>query len=761
VDTQPAYSLQQLDSPQEWLAFSQPLDDSPPETGQWESKVLVKGMYCAACALAVEEALTTTPGVISARVSAASGQASVMWSASQTRPSKWLVAADKLGYSLLAGSDTVAPATERQEAKEALWRWLVAGFCMMQVMMYATPSYFSSPGDISPDLVKLLRWASWVLTLPVIFFSGVPFFSQAWRDLKARSISMQLPVALGIAVTFAISTAATFEPEGWWGQEVYFDSLTMFVFFLLSGRWLELRLRQRTAGALSNLMHRLPVSVARLLPNGHFERIAMRQLKVGDVVQVLPGEAFPADGQTILGDTYSDEALLTGESRPIAKPVGSAVLAGSYNRSAPVQVRIGHLGKDTRYAQIVALMDRASLDKPRLAVLADRIARPFLLFVLVAAAGAAAFWWSTDPARALMAAVAVLVVTCPCALSLATPTAMLTSAGLWAKHGVLVRNLQAIESLAEIDTVIFDKTGTLTDATIGLHAVQTRSGISQNQALLCARALAQYSLHPISRALVLATEQLAGEDLSHVAQYEVNGAVEVPGQGIQAVLTGAHPLRLRGVLRLGSASFTQCDEAVDSQRLVLADSDGWIATFELAESAKTDAAQTIESLKKLPLNLMMLSGDSDAAARLMANRLGISQAWGGCTPQSKHAQLLGLQQAGKKVLMVGDGLNDGPVLAGANVSIAVGDAVPLSQSQSDFVMPGNQLLVLPQLIVHARRTMAIVRQNLWWAASYNALCVPLALAGWLPAWLAGLGMATSSFLVLANAARLAQFKGQV
>ena len=335
-----------------------------------------------------------------------------------------------------------------------LWRWLVAGFCMMQVMMYAAPTYFTQPGDISPDIERLLRWASWVLSLPVVLFSCKPFFSNAWRDLLQRSISMDLPVAIGIVVTFAVSTAASFEPQGWWGREVYFDSLTMFVFFLLTGRWLEQRLRTRTAGALGALMQRLPASVERLLPSGAFERAAVRSLQSGDVVRVLPGEAFPADGTVQAGATFADEALLTGESRPVARDVGESVMAGSFNVGNPTIVRIERLGLNTRYAQIVALMARATLDKPRLAVLADRVAKPFLIFVLLAALGSVAYWWRTDPALALMAAVAVLVVTCPCALSLATPTAMLTTAGMLARHGVLVRRLQAIEYLADVDTVV-------------------------------------------------------------------------------------------------------------------------------------------------------------------------------------------------------------------------------------------------------------------------------------------------------------------
>jgi Cu2+-exporting ATPase len=708
-------------------------------------------MHCAACSLMLEQALLATPGVQSARVSAASQRASVVWSSAITRPSEWLQAPRALGYTLSPALDTAASDQTRKDARMALWRWLVAGFCMMQVMMYAFPAYVTEPGEIAPDIEKLLRWASWVLTLPVLLFSCRPFFANAWRDLRLRSVSMDLPVALGIAITFVISSAATFETAGWWSDEVYFDSLTMFVFFLLTGRLLEQRLRARTSGALDSLMQRLPDSVQRQLPGGEFEQVAVRRLKVGDLVRVLPGQAFPADGVIEGGNTFADEALLTGESRPVARPVGALVMAGSYNLTATVQVRVQQLGQATRYAGIVALMQRAAVDKPRLAQLADRVARPFLWFVLLAALLAAAYWWSTDPARAVMAAVAVLVVTCPCALSLATPTAMLTSAGVLARQGVLVRRLQALEALADIDTVVFDKTGTLTEARMGLRNISTRDGILAADALALAAGLARHSLHPVSRALLAASEVAA-------QSFRLTDVAELAGQGLQGWLADAWRGIGSGQVRFGSASFCGVQTAPDSDKLqvFLADASGWLARFELDEVFRPDAAAAVKQLQLAGLEVHMLSGDRSAAARRVAERLGIQRVLGDCTPQSKLAHLQALQGQGRKVLMVGDGLNDGPVLARADVSVAVGQAVPLAQAQSDFIVPGGQLLMLANMPGQARRTLSIVKQNLAWAAAYNAVCVPLAIAGYMPAWLAGLGMALSSLFVMLNAARLSR-----
>ena len=741
-----------LDDPAEWSGFSQALEN---EQQDWESRLAIEGMHCAACAFNVERALKAVQGVSSVEVNATSGRARIVWSAALTKPSDWLSAVSKAGYRALPAADAFAQDTRRKNQRLMLWRWLVAGFCMMQVMMYAYPAYVANAGEMTPDMLNLLRWASWVLTLPVLLFSSGPFFSNALNDLKMRQISMDMPVALGILITFIVSTAATFEPNGWWGEEVYFDSLTMFVFFLLTGRWIELRMRDRTAGALDALMLRLPASVERQKADGSFERVAVRQLALGDVVRVLPGETFPADGTITLGSTSADEALLTGESRAVPKGLGAEVIAGSYNLSAAVQVRIDKIGQTTRYAQIVALMERVSAEKPRLAILADRIARPFLITVLFAAAASAAFWWQEDHGRALMAAVAVLIVTCPCALSLATPAAMLTVSGALAKSGVLVRKMQALEALTTIDTVVFDKTGTLTHDRMEIGKISTAPHISQSAALAVASKMAQHSLHPVSRALVQASQtQLADE-----AQIAVSNVQEISGFGLVADAS-------LGKLKLGSAKFCEITDEVlqslqkpveseQSSVVYLVANQVWLATFEVIEAVKEDAANAVSALQSLGLGVEVLSGDKLQSVTRIANLVGISQVNGGCTPQEKLQRLQFLQQQGRQVAMVGDGLNDGPVLAAAHVSIAMGQAVPLAQSQSDFVIMSGELNMVPHLIHQAKRTMRIVKQNLIWAAVYNATCVPLAVAGMLPAWLAGLGMALSSLLVVLNAARLA------
>jgi P-type Cu2+ transporter len=584
----------------------------------------------------------------------------------------------------------------------------------------------------------------------VVFFSCGPFISNALRDLRLRQISMDLPVALGMAITFMLSTAATFEPNGMFGAEVYFDSLTMFVFFLLTGRWLELRVRDRTAGALEALMNRLPDSVERQLADGSFERVAVRRVLAGDVIRVLPGESFPADGVVLQGNTLADEALLTGESRPQPRGEGEQVVAGSHNLLAAVLVKVERVGNDTQFSHIVSLMENASLQKPRLAQLADRVAKPFLWGVLVMAVLSAAYWWPSNPGHALMVAVAVLVVTCPCALSLATPAAMLAAAGALAKRGVLVRQLQALEALAQVDTLIFDKTGTLTRDGQRIDQVWTAEGITQQQALAWGAAMARQSIHPLSRALVAAHENRTQE----INAYEVD-VRETIGQGLEGHISHCAYKKFR----LGSTAF--CQETTKGIPLECAEAqvhltaDGrWLASWHMSEDVRDDAAATVASLKAMGLDVWLLSGDQASAVAHVAQQVGISHAVGHCTPQDKLQRMQAAQAQGARVAMVGDGLNDGPVLAGAHVSMAFGNAVPLAQSKSDLVLMGGQLQVVAQSVRLARHTLRVVRQNLVWAAAYNAVCVPLAVVGWLPAWLAGLGMALSSLGVVLNALRL-------
>jgi P-type Cu2+ transporter len=714
-----------------------------------ESVLMVQGMYCAACADTVEGALQHLPGVERAHVHAATRRLTLRWDPAKTTLSSLARTVGDTGYRLLPMQQALSISERLRETRQALWRLFVAGFCAMQVMMYAWPAYVTEPGEIPADIGQLLRWASWVLSLPVVFFASGPFFNSAWRDLKHGRVGMDTPVSIGILVTFLASSGATFDPTGPWGHEVWYDSLTMFVFFLLGGRYLELKARDRTAGALDSLMNRLPEVCDLQKPDGSFEAVSIRRLALGDVVQVQAGQAFPGDGAVLSESATVDEALLTGESRPVMRKQGEGVVAGSFNLGGPVLLRVDKLGRDTRFAQIVSLMEKASTEKPRLAILADRIAAPFLLAVLVAAAFAGWYWWQIDHAKALAVAVAVLIVTCPCALSLATPAAMLTSAGALARRGILVRRLQAFESLANIEAVVFDKTGTLTHDRLVLTRVRTRAGVSQDEALLLAGAMAAGSLHPVSRAIAVAASGLAGPLVTGLTD-----RAEVAGQGMQAVRPNGTRVRLGSSAFCGAGDADERD-AGDSPRVGLSDEQGWLATFELQEGLRDDAQAAVSALRAMGVRTWLLSGDREAAAQQVGQAVGVDHVIAGASPEQKLAEIAALQAQGIQLAMVGDGLNDGPVLARANTSFALGHAAPLAQAQSDYVIQGGQVMDVVLTLKQARSTLRIVRQNLVWAALYNLVCVPLALLGFMPPWLAGLGMAGSSLLVIGNALRLA------
>ena len=755
--TAPNPSWAILDTQDQWQSFSQPFGNDPSQP-LVQSSLLLDGLRCAACSGIIERGLHALPGIISARVSMSKKRAVVVWSPALTRPSKILSAIQALGYSASPASHIEDELRNTKKNRAAFWRWMVAGFCMMQVMMYASPSYFTQPGDISSDIRHLLNWAAWLLSLPVLVFSSSTFFSNAFRDLRLRQISMDLPVALGIGITFIVSSAATFEPNSWWGNTVYFDSLTMFVFFLLSARLIEVKLHSKTLGALEALVNRIPENTERQNLDGAFTRVLNSQLKVGDVARVHMGEAFPADGKLILGSTKVDESLLTGESTPIQKNLHDSVIAGSYNLGQTVNIVIETIGESTKYGQIVSLINQAAIEKPRLSQLADRIARPFLLFVILSAALAAALLWDVDRGRALMTAAAVLIVTCPCALSLATPAAMLASASAFVKRGILIKRLQAIESIANIDTVIFDKTGTLTEDHIQVSTISSKDGLSEASALALAAAIAQHSLHPISRALSNACQN--SRDYQQDLTIALDDIQEEVGAGISAALKNntAYADLVHGRLKLGSAKFCGVEETGQlMQQVFLADANGWLATFSLQEAIKPNAAQTIQHLKEINLDVELLSGDQPHTVADTAKAIGISQFKAACNPHDKLVRLQALKLQGKKVLMVGDGLNDGPILASAHVSIAMGKGVPLTHAHADYILLNGDISQIPHLIRHAQKTMQVIKQNIAWAIIYNLVCIPLAFFGVLSAWLAGLGMAISLLIVVANALRLTNF----
>jgi len=711
--------------------------------GTAESRFQLSGLHCAACAGIIERALLELPGVQSATVNAASARLSLQWRPGQTDLASVLTRIEHAGYGVAPDLAASARALREREQRQALWRLFVASFLMMQVMMMAAPAYFAAPGDLSPDLARLLQWASWVLSLPVLLFAAGPFFEGAWRQLRSRRIGMDVPVALGCAVTFVASSGALFEPGGLFGSEVYFDSLTMFISFLLGSRYLELRARHRAAEALEAGVATLPDWVERIEVDGTSTRLAAAKLRVGDRVRVFAGQAFPADGQVESGSSSADEALLSGESLPVPKSAGDAVLAASLNIAAPLVMRVQRVGVDTEHAAIQRLMHEALTQRPASTALAERVAGPFLWVVLLLAASGGLLWSWLEPARAVWVVVSVLIVTCPCALSLAAPAAVLAATGALARRGLLLRRLELLDVLCRVDTVVLDKTGTLSEdrMTLARHTADDAEG----QGLLAAaRGLAAHSQHPLSRALA--------DGAAATGWFEVR---EWPGLGLEALDAEGRRWRLGAHDWLGlllepdmQLAFGPCDGR------------GRVLRLGFAEVLRPDAREAVERLHAQGMRTLLLSGDTQARAERLAQQAGIQQAQGQASPADKLARLTQLQAEGCCVLMVGDGINDAPVLARADASIVMGHGAMLARAGADALLLSSRLGDIALARELALRTRRVIRQNLAWALVYNAACIPLALLGLLPPWAAGMGMALSSLLVILNAQRLSRRLGQ-
>ncbi len=724
--------------------------EGPAGEHEQEAALILEGITCAACVWLNESHVRRQPGVTSIDINYTTRRARVRWDERVTRLSAILEAIAAIGYRAHPYDVGRSEELAQKERKAALWRLFVAGFGMMQVMMYAVPVYLAD-GDMTPDIEQLMRWASLILTVPVIGYSAAPFFVSAWRDLKLHRVGMDVPVALGVGAAFAASVWATLIAAG----AVYFDSVTMFVFFLLSGRYLEMMARQKAARSVETLARAIPAFATRLPSwpvasiDAAGERVAVAELCAGDTVQIRPGETVPADGCVLDGESAADESLLTGESRPVPKRAGDALIGGSTNTASPLVMRVERVGEATRVAAIQRLMERAAAEKPHLVEMADRVAGRFIVALLLLAVATALAWWWIDPSRALWIFVAVLVVSCPCALSLATPAALTVATGALAARGVLVTRGHAIEALARADRFIFDKTGTLTVGHMELVEVIPVCG-EAGFALSMAAALERGSEHPIARALT------AGGTDAGIAATAVRATT---GAGVEGLIDGrswrlGRPEFVAAMHGLAVPLELESKVGVGDTVIALGNTDGWQAFFRLSDSLRPDAAAMSAALSATGIKLSIFSGDAPAAAARVGAALGIADVRGGLSPEDKHAALKALQDAGETVAMVGDGVNDAPVLAQAQVSIAMGGGADLARANADVVLLGNDLLALPAGLALARRTVRIVKQNLVWAFAYNFLAIPLAMAGWVTPWMAGIGMSASSLLVVLNALRL-------
>ncbi|QQE90193.1 heavy metal translocating P-type ATPase [Azotobacter chroococcum] len=700
--------------------------------------LLIEGVSCAACGWLIEKHLRGLNGVAEASLNLSNHRLYVRWNASQVPLSHLLEALRRIGYAAHPYQPDQAAEQLARENRRALRQLGVAGLLWFQVMMATMATWPEFNLDLSAGMDKILRWVSLILTTPIVFYSSVDFFRGAWRDLRTRHLTMDVSVSLAIGGAYAAGIWSTLTGQG----ELYFDAAGMFALFLLAGRFLERRARERTAAATAQLVNLLPPSCLRLDDQGHGERILLRELSPGDRVLVPPGNLLPADGRIVAGQSSVDESLLTGEYLPQPRAPGDAVTAGTLNVEGPLTIEVQALGDDTRLSAIVRLLERAQADKPRLAELADRVAQWFLLAVLGVAALVGLIWWQIDPDRAFWVVLALLVATCPCALSLATPTALTAATGSLHRFGLLLTRGHVLEGLNGIDTVIFDKTGTLTEGRLALSAVHPLRELDGDACLALAAALENRSEHPIARAFGRAPQ----------AAERVDG---IPGQGLEGVVQDR-------LLRIGQPAFVAALNGQPAppipgeqgQWLLLGDRQGPLAWLVLDDRLREDAPALLDACRARGWRTLLLSGDSSPMVAEVARQLGIDDARGGLTPDAKLGVLRQLHAEGRRVLMLGDGVNDVPVLAGADISIAMGSATDLAKTSADAVLLSNRLETLVQAFALARRTRRIIIENLTWAGLYNGLILPFAALGWVtPLW-AAIGMSLSSLLVVLNALRL-------
>lgn len=700
-----------------------------------------EGIRCANCSRSIRRGLDALPGVVSADVNVVNSRVSVTWDTRRTSLQKVLGTVAALGFRPVPLVGEVAAIAQRDERRSMLKRIGLAAIGSMQIMMYAFGLYAGAFDGIDPQWATLLRYTCLIVAAPVLLYSGAPILRGALADIRRRTLGMDITVSIALVLAFLASTWNTIAGTG----EVYFDSVTMFILFLLLGRWFEMKGRHQAASVTDALARALPAKARLLDDQNRVSEVPLAQLRVGDRIQVGSGQVIPVDGIVLSGDTLVDESLVTGESTPQRRSAGGELLGGSLNTGGSIDVRVTQAPQDSTLHALVRLLERAQSERPRLGLAAERMASWFILRVLVLTVLVGIVWAFVDPSRVLPAVLAVLVATCPCALSLATPVAIAAATSQLARNGVLVTRANAVEGLAHVDSVVLDKTGTLTQGSARL--LETRltdgpgsAGLDVAAAQAIAAALESSSDHPVAAAFrVHANPDVRCQD-----------AREIAGHGIEGHVGAVQ-------WRLGSPAFVAEITGTPAQMndgIVLGSAKGVAASFAISDELRPEARQTVDELRALGLTVHIASGDRAGPVEYVARELGLDAPLSRLKPADKLDYVRRLQAQGHQVLMTGDGINDGPVLAAANVSLAMGNGSSIAHAAGDLLLLRDSLSALPESVRVARRTLQVVRQNLRWSAFYNLAAIPLAALGLMPPWVAAIGMSTSSLIVVLNARRI-------
>ena len=708
------------------------------ESGKAETSLLLGGMSCAACTWLIEHSLSNLPGISRALVNLQQNRLDIEYDPRQLQLSSIFAHIDSLGYRPQPFQTSAARQQSMDQYRADLRRLAVAGLGMMQVGMFAIALHAGDIQGIEAQYQALLRWVSLPVAAFVVLYSARSFFSSAWRHLRQGSLVMDFPVSLAIGLAFSASVWATVTGTG----QVYFDSVVMFTFLLLLARFLERRAHQRQLFIWSDAESNLP-SAATARCDGQWRTVPRTQLQPQDTILIKAGESVPVDAQVIDGTSAVQEDTFNGEHLPRTVTAGDTVYAGTVNVEAALQARVLVDYKDSRLAALQQSVELAQVSKPRLAILADRIASWFIAGILLVTVTTAAVWWQINPDKAFWIALSVLVISCPCALALATPAALTNAANALRARGVIVRTENALEALSNCTHLVFDKTGTLTRGSLTIAEVLPLSDSERGAILATAAALQRYSTHPVAKAFRDIEEAGGCEQVA----YHV-------GAGLEGRWSGS-------LYRMGSESF--CRELVADfparptaplYWIGLCREGAALAWIGLNDTVRPEASDVIDSARRMQLQVELLTGDSSPQGPALARALGIETVHSNQTPQQKMARVQYLQQHGFVVAMVGDGLNDAPVLGVANASFAVSDATELARSQADFVIVGGDLEKIVETLHKARQCRRIMLQNFAWALGYNLCAIPLAALGYVPPWIAALGMSLSSLLVVANSMRL-------
>ena len=740
--------------PSSFLAYD--LDDVQSEfvteldNDLFEANINIGGISCAACAWLIENYLQAEPAIKQVSVNVSSHRCRIVWRRSSMLLSEVFAALTKIGYVPSPAIASESQEFRKREYKSAIMRLGVAGVGMMQVGMVAIALHAGDIQGITDHWQNFLRWVSLLFATPVILYSARPFFVSAYRAIKLKHLNMDVSVSLALLLAFGASCWATFKGHG----EVYYDSVSMFTFFLLLGRFLEMRARHSSAFEAESLFNLLPRTVERFNDQERETRemVPLKSIVENDLIWIPAGAVIACDGEVVSGESAVDESLLTGESEGQLKSIGDKVSAGTVNGEIGLVVRVERTGNNTGLAAVERLVNDAMQEKPSFVALVDRIASKFVAIVLLIATIVGGYWFIVDPDQALWIALSVLVVTCPCALSLATPAALTAGTNKMRKLGLLIRAQHVLEGLPSISKIVFDKTGTLTEGKLWVAEVNShKEGVSRERVLDIVGALEKHSAHPIARAF---------EDYGqNLVVSEVNSK---PGFGIEGSVGDQR-------YRFGRLEYITCwqeSELSELQTIRYPDTGLWlvlatqkeiIAWVLLEDAPRQGIDVLLQSLRQSALSFVVLSGDREENVNAFTAKHHITESIGGVLPDGKLAYIQQLQSQGEKVLMVGDGINDVPVLSASNISIAMGAATQMARANADCVLLNEKLTTLVDAITLAKKVKLTIRQNLCWALGYNALALPAAALGYIPPYLAAVGMSLSSLVVVLNALRLERY----